>query len=81
MSDNDKVICPNCTHEFRATPVNAQARISALTEALTECMNQHRALRSEAMRLEGQGISTDFVLAQTDVAVRRARAALKGGET
>ena len=31
MSDDDKVICPNCTHEFVAIPVNAQARIAVRT--------------------------------------------------
>ena len=30
MSDNDKVICPNCVHEFVAVPVNVQATIEAM---------------------------------------------------
>lgn len=34
--DNDKVICPHCTHAFIAIPVSAQARIAALEGALTE---------------------------------------------
>lgn len=27
---NDKVICPNCVHEFRAIPVDVQEELSAL---------------------------------------------------
>lgn len=29
--DNDMVICPNCTSQFRAIPVNVQARLNADT--------------------------------------------------
>lgn len=32
MSDNDKVICPNCVHEFVAVPVNVQAKVAQLEE-------------------------------------------------
>ena len=28
MSDNDKVICPNCVHEFVAVPVNVQEELA-----------------------------------------------------
>lgn len=34
MSDNDKVICPNCVHEFAAIPVNIQSELSRLTTKL-----------------------------------------------
>lgn len=32
MSDNDKVICPACVHEFVAVPVAIQARLVQLEE-------------------------------------------------
>ena len=32
MSDNDKVICPNCVHEFAATPLDVQAKLVSLED-------------------------------------------------
>lgn len=32
MSDHDKVICPNCAHEFVAVPVNVQTKVAQLEE-------------------------------------------------
>jgi hypothetical protein len=32
--DNDMVICPHCTSQFVATPVNVQKRIAELEKAL-----------------------------------------------
>jgi len=58
----------------------AEARIAALTEALTECMNQHLALWSMTTRKDGEQISNDFVAIHTDMAARSARAALAKGD-
>ena len=33
-ANNDEVICPNCVHQFRAIPVNAQTRIAELEAAI-----------------------------------------------
>lgn len=33
LPNNDEVICPNCCHQFRAIPVNAQTRIAELEAA------------------------------------------------
>ena len=41
-SDNDEVICPNCTHQFRAIPVNVQAELAAQKE-------QYRVLEDEML--------------------------------
>jgi len=32
IPDDDMVICPGCVHQFRAVPVNVQARIAALED-------------------------------------------------
>ena len=32
MSDNDKVICPSCLHEFAAVPVNVQDKLVSLED-------------------------------------------------
>ena len=34
-SDHNKVICPDCNHEFVAVPVNIQERIAELTDELS----------------------------------------------
>ena len=34
MTDNNKVICPNCVNEFRAVPVNVQAKVAELEKVL-----------------------------------------------
>jgi len=32
MSDDDKVICPNCVHEFTAVPVTTQTKLARLED-------------------------------------------------
>ena len=39
VPDDDMVICPGCVHQFRAIPVNVQARIAAL-EAERDALRQ-----------------------------------------
>ena len=38
--NNDEVICPNCTHQFRAIPVNVQKLLAALEsqESLSDAL-------------------------------------------
>ena len=38
--DNDMVICPNCTCQFVAIPVNVQAHLGETNEALAACQSQ-----------------------------------------
>lgn len=54
MSDNDKVICPNCVHEFAAIPVNIQAELSRLTAELAAAKRDARAKQAkiDALMLE-----------------------------
>lgn len=38
--DPDKVICPNCVHEFAAIPENVQKRLSALVDTTVDKSGQ-----------------------------------------
>jgi hypothetical protein len=38
MNNFDKVICPKCSHQFRAIPENVQIENAQLREALKSCL-------------------------------------------
>ena len=47
-ANNDEVICPNCVHQFRAIPVNAQTRIAELEAALADAIKRAEAAERDA---------------------------------
>lgn len=47
VPNNDEVICPGCTHQFRAVPVNVQEDIAAL-----RADNEQQAREIESLRAE-----------------------------
>ena len=50
LPNNDEVICPNCVHQFRAIPVNAQTRIAELEAALADAIKRAEAAEKDAER-------------------------------
>ena len=61
VPDDDMVICPGCVHQFRAVPVNVQARIAALEaergalrHLLAECLPTLRQWAPNSVDLIGR---------------------------
>jgi hypothetical protein len=53
VPDDDMVICPGCVHQFRAVPVNVQARIADLERERDALAAQVLAMATELLDLRG----------------------------
>lgn len=57
LPNNDEVICPNCVHQFRAIPVNVQARIAELEAERDEWCAEARLLAGKLMERDAECIA------------------------
>lgn len=57
IQNKDEVICPNCTHQFRAIPVNVQAELAACREDA----ERYRWLREQFELLTEESFRDEFV--------------------
>ena len=55
MSDDDKVICPNCVHEFAAVPVAVQAKLVQLEEGYGHACKLVAQMHAAATGRPGEG--------------------------
>lgn len=71
--NNDEVICPHCTHQFRAIPINVQTQLGLLEEQhekdehLTEHM-WHRVMKQLDMIEEREQV-LDFIRRSAQAAI------------
>ena len=78
MSDNDKVICPNCVHEFVAVPVNVQEELARHKEDYGRACKLVADMHAAATGRPGEGPRIGVV---EDVAAVRAALVLVMGYT
>ena len=78
MSDNDKVICPNCVHEFVGVPVNAQEELARHKEDYGRACKLVADMHAAATGRPGEGPRIGVV---EDVAAVRAALVLVMGYT
>ena len=67
MSDNEKVICPNCVHEFVAVPVTVQIKLAELEEDYGRACKTVADMHAAATGRPGEGARRGVVEDVTDL--------------
>lgn len=53
VPDDDEVICPGCSHQFRAVPVNVQREVSRLRGVVRRFVQAYDDSAAEVVRFSG----------------------------
>ena len=65
-AEGDKVICPNCCHQFRAIPVDVQAALASKRKLLAECRDLAEWVADGLIITEVKAIQGRVILKRID---------------